>query len=162
LSYLESTLKSELAAAFEKAGCIAWKFPDLSRGVLKPCDLVLGVNGKLVAVETKLRKVAGEEGDWKAERVVVTHKDMRPNQFLSMSKVEKATCLAYVGGALYDPETCKRTTWFIPHGAFILRERWTVADCRADPLVIEARWRRGQGWDVEPLIARIGTEIATI
>ena len=153
----EAKLKTELKEALEKVGCVAIKLPDMARGVNKEGDLVCGIFGKFVLLETKLRKTGKplSPEEWKPNKIVVTHKDLRESQFQSLSKVECRDCYAFVVAALYDQGDYRRIAWAIPYSLFCLRERWSIDNCRSDSIVIELTWQKGKGWDVSELLNEI-------
>lgn len=153
----EAKLKTELKEALEKAGCVAIKLPDIARGLKKEGDIICGIFGQFVLLETKLRKTGKplSPEEWKPNKIIVTHKDLRESQFQSLSKVVTRDCYAFVVGALYDQGDYRRVAWAIPYCTFCARERWSIDNCESDSTVIELNWLPGKGWDVSELLNEI-------
>ena len=132
MSYLEANLKTELVAAFENAGYICWKYPDNARGVKKPCDLICGIHGQFVALETKLVKVgtASSKGRWHDKQIVVKYTDVRTNQHTALRKAVMAGSFGFVVGAIYDRCDCHRLAYAIDYA------RWLQSD-RSTPIPVD-------------------------
>lgn len=157
MSWTEANFKTELQIAFEKAGHVCWKFPDIARGLKKPCDLVAGIEGRFVAIESKVTKVGTTEnpGRWHDEQIIVRQVDVRLNQHTALRLTERRGSVALVIGAIYDRYDYDRQAYALPYHEFMERDVWTLADCRR--LAIPIRWEKGHGWDVEELV-RSATE----
>lgn len=153
MSYLERDLKTELVKAMRSAGCEAQKFPDNARGVIKPYDLVLGIGGKLVAVETKLTKIGSARSfsSRTSSLRIVKFSDVRFNQMRALDLTEMNGSLAFLGAGVYEQYNGDRECWMIPWGVFKTQEVWTLGDLLhlRPPRLF---WAKGRGWDVSALI----------
>jgi hypothetical protein len=151
MSWTEASFKTELVAAFERAGHTCHKFPDLARGVKKPYDLVCGIGGLYVGVETKLVKVgtAASAGRWHEGLIVLRHEDVRTNQHKALRETAATGNVALVVGGIYDRHDYHREAYALPYEQFLTRAVWTRRDCVREAIWLS--WERGQGWDVEAL-----------
>lgn len=156
MSYLEATLKTELVAAFKGAGHVCHKFSDLAKGMKKPHDLVAGIHGRYVGMETKLVKVgtAANVGRWHDGLIVLRREDLSLNQHTALRETAAAGSFAFVVGAVYDRCDHHRLAFALPYDQFLASEVWTLVECSAHtiPLV----WARGKGWDVSALVGTVG------
>ena len=161
MAYLESNLKTELVKAFEAAGHVCHRFPDLAKGVKKPHDLVCGIHGHYVGIETKLVKVGtvSSVGHWRDTLIVVRHTDVRPNQHVALKETVRRKSIGLVVAGIYDRCDHHRLAFALTYEQFLTRDVWTYGDCVREGVRIP--WERGKGWDISGLVEVIGTQLET-
>lgn len=165
MNYREADFKTELIKALRAAGCDADRFSDLARGVSKPCDLVCGVRGRHVKIETKLRKLGTRDKPhgWGPDTVVVRLADVRPSQHRGLQRAHDAGSVALVLTELRDLGSSRRQAFAVPYASLVRTHTWTLAmfedpgrtsltQWPTPPQTFTLTWVPGQGWDVTPLI----------
>lgn len=152
MSYLEATLKTELVRAFEAAGHVCHKFSDLAKGMKKPHDLVCGIHGRYVGIETKLVKVGtpATAGRWHEGLIVLRNGDVSLNQHTALRKTVERGSLGFVVGGIYDRHDSHRLAFALPYDQFMEQEVWILRECSEHAIPLP--WARGQGWDVSALV----------
>jgi len=118
---IEGDFRRDLQKGIQAQGAFVFKIPDLSRGQLKPCDLIVGYQRRLFLVECKLKKLNRQRpvGD---EDVVIAQKDFRPHQLPTLwNAIEKEQAHGYAAVCLVNErQRGQKWAWLIP--ALMLRE----------------------------------------
>lgn len=119
---IESGFRKDLQKGLRAQGALCIKLPDLSRGQLKPCDLIMGYQRQLFLLELKLTKLNRKRpiGD---EDVVIARKQFRPHQLPTLwDAIYKQQAHGYAAVCLVnEQQRGQKWAWMLP--ALHLRER---------------------------------------
>lgn len=151
---VEGDFRRDLQKGLQAQGCWVLKIPDLARGQLKPCDLIVGYQRQLFLVECKLRKLARKRpiGD---EDIVISQKDFRPHQLPTLwDAIDKQQAHGYAAVCLVnEQQRGQKWAWLIP--ALMLREQeqfdfgTLTGPCGKD---YQLQWVPAAGWQWRRLI----------
>jgi hypothetical protein len=147
---LEGDFRRQLQKGIEAQSCWAYKIPDLARGQIKPCDLVVGHRKRLFLIELKLRKLNRQRPIGLADGVI-SRGDFRPHQLPSLRGVEtrgQATgCIAVC--MVNETQVGWKKAWMLPVEALDRQESYALGELLLPEwLPYQLQWAPNIGWQV--------------
>jgi hypothetical protein len=145
----ESDFRLHLQKGLQSQGAFAFKIPDLSVAMTKPCDLVVGLNRQLYLIECKLRKVKAKRG-LVSETVVISRKDFRAHQLPTLIEAhEKKQTRSYIAACVALESMgriIERRAWLIPAMLYKEEARDVLTIGFLENCLCELVWVPKCGW----------------
>lgn len=147
---IEGDFRRDLQKGMESQGAWAYKLPDLARGMLKPCDLVVGYHKRLLLVECKLNKYDRQKPIGNQD-VVLAVGDFRPHQLPTLWQVEEwdqaTACVAVL--MVNATQRGWKMAWMLPAAAMRAKHFYSFGELlQPDWLKYQLQWVPKVGWQV--------------
>ena len=151
---VEGDLHREVIAGFTTCGIWVWKWPDSAKGVKKPFDLCMTVQGTFCPIEAKLRKYERAKPLTAWDPAVNVGKDFEPHQLDTMLKIDLAggKPLILLGVVIKQPLQVHwtKSAWLLSlatlHALTGESDVVTVGQLNKHHMVAPLEWKPTVGW----------------
>lgn len=149
----EGNFRQHLQKGLESQGCFCYKPPDLARALVKPCDLIVGIRGRLWLIECKLRKLPG--GRIPPEANILIPSLFRPHQIPTLLQVERQGQGEAFVAVLAVPEEApkKREAWLL-RASTVARREGKITQHQIWDIAYPLTWVPNVGWTVPQSLCR--------